>query len=303
MGNLKKALFFSLGLLIYAIGINIFGLKSHFWVYIIALAILVILFLLIATEATLTAYKSKKYELKSYNKWYIYLLLVVLWYFAVFLAEGISSMTRYKLFAVSSNSGNPNIFAGDYVLGDFSFYKYQEPTYGDLVIFSTPNGSYVYRIIGMPNDTLSIENQLVKCTDFTFDVFQNFIVNNNCDSSKMDSIFNKLWYLNTFDSVPDEYLFKNEKRGCVAAMEYSGLGKQISLQNAQKYDFVQFWRGNFISGHSAIFLNWVDEKWKSNNNRKCKRNTTLIRNKYLKAVSTMTFKRLIQMGIILICHL
>jgi len=162
-GQLRKALFFSFGLLVYSISINLLGLKIYFWAYVTALIILVILLILIIAGATLTAYKSKKYELKSYNKWYIYLLSVAIWYFSVSMAESISSKSRYMISIVHSDSGLPTVFAGDYILGDYSFYNSQEPAYGDLVIFSMPNGEkHTYRIIGMPNDTLSIENQSVK---------------------------------------------------------------------------------------------------------------------------------------------
>ncbi|MDR0232054.1 MAG: signal peptidase I [Dysgonamonadaceae bacterium] len=165
-GQLKKALIFSLGTLTYSLGINILGLKIHFWIYVIALAVLVILRLFIAIEATVTANKSKEYELKSYNKWYVYLLSIVIWYFTVSMFERIASETQYIISIVRSNSGFPTVVAGDYILGDYGFYNSQEPTYGDLVILSMPNGErYIYRIIGMPNDTLSIENQLVKYND------------------------------------------------------------------------------------------------------------------------------------------
>lgn len=162
-GQIKKALLIFLGLLIYTMNINVFGFKGHFWIYVIAFIILVILRLLIAIEATITAYKSKEYELKSYNKWYIYLLSAVIGYFSVSMLEGYAGKSRYILSIVHSDAGFPTIFAGEYILGDYSFYNSQEPSYGDLVIILMPNGeSYIYRIIGMPNDTLSIENQLVK---------------------------------------------------------------------------------------------------------------------------------------------
>jgi len=161
-GQLKKALFFFFGILIYAIGINIFCI-AYFWVYVVAFIILVILWLCAVIEATLTAHKSKEYELKSYNKWYVYFLSVVIGYFAVYVGEDISKKTRYRLFKASSDTSYPNIFAGDRVLGDFGIYKHQEPTYGDLVVFLMPDGTNsVFRIVGMPNDTLSVENQLVK---------------------------------------------------------------------------------------------------------------------------------------------
>ncbi len=162
-GQLRKALIFSLGTLTYSIGINILGLKIHFWVYVIALAVLVILRLFIAIEGVVTANGSKEYELKSYNKWYVYLISIAVCYFTVSMLERIASETRYVMSIVQSDSGFPTVSAGDYILGDYSFYNYEEPTYGDLIIFSMPNGeNFIFRIIGMPNDTLSIENQLVK---------------------------------------------------------------------------------------------------------------------------------------------
>ncbi len=162
-GQLRKALFFSLGILLFSISISILDLKVYFWIYAIALAIVVILRLLIAIEAIITANRSKEYESKSYNKWYVYLLSVVIGYFAVSLLERIADETRYIISVVKSDSGFPTISLGDHILGDYGFYNSQEPAYGDLVIFSMPNGErYIYRIIGMPNDTLSVENQLVK---------------------------------------------------------------------------------------------------------------------------------------------
>jgi len=202
-GQLKKALFFSLGLLICVISINLFGLKNHFWVYVIALIVLVILLLLVAVEATVTAHKNKKYELKSYNKWYVYLLLVVIWYFAVSVLEHIASDTRYIISIVKSDSGFPTIFSGDYILGDYGFYNSQEPTYGDLVIFSMPDGGkYIYRVIGMPNDTLSVENQLVKYH------------NKDVSSKLISTLFYEKYEMEEFvDTLPNgvEYKFIRSK--------------------------------------------------------------------------------------------
>ena len=161
-GQLKKALFFFFGLLIYVICINLLGVKGQFLTYFAAFIILVILRLFFAIEATLIARKSKEYELKGYNKWYVYLLMIVLGYFVSSIVENITSNSRYILSIIHSDSGFPNVIIGDYVLGDYRIYNSQEPTYGDLVIFSTLNGeSYVYRVIGMPNDTLIVENQIV----------------------------------------------------------------------------------------------------------------------------------------------
>ena len=72
-GQLKKALLIFFGLLTYVICINVFGIKNNFWAFSTAIIILVILRLFFAIDATIVARKSKEYELKSYNKWYVYL--------------------------------------------------------------------------------------------------------------------------------------------------------------------------------------------------------------------------------------
>lgn len=161
-GQPRKTVIYSVGLLALPIGFSLLGLKSYLWAYAALIILLIVLRLAIAIEAALTAGRTKEYQFKDYNKWYIYLAIVPIWYLAVYTGEKISETTRYKSFRVSSDTGNPNLIAGDYVLGDFGFYNSKQPEYGDLIVFSIPNGgSQVFRIVGMPNDTLNIENQLV----------------------------------------------------------------------------------------------------------------------------------------------
>lgn len=161
-GQLRKSAIYSIGLLTLPIGFNLLGLKPYFWAYAALIILLIVLRLAIAIEATVAAGRTKEYQLKNYNKWYIYLAIVPIWYFAVYAGQSISETTRYKSFVVSSDAGNPNLIAGDYVLGDFDFYNSKQPEYGDLVVFSTNTGNYVYRVVGLPYDTLNIENNLVK---------------------------------------------------------------------------------------------------------------------------------------------
>jgi len=161
-GQLSKSVIYSIGLLTLPIGFNLLGLKPYFWAYAVLIILLIVLRLAIAIEAALTAGRTKDFQLKNYNKWYIYLAIVPIWYFSVYAGESVSQTTRYKSFRVSSDAGNPNLIEGDYVLGDFGFYNSKQPEYGDLIVFSIPNGgSQVFRIAGMPNDTLNLENQLV----------------------------------------------------------------------------------------------------------------------------------------------
>ena len=49
-----------------------------------------------------------------------------------------------------------------------------------------------------------------------------------------------------------------DKTLVVLAVENMGIGKAVSLEDAQPGDFVQLWREGG-SGHSVIFLKWIEE--------------------------------------------
>ncbi|HEV2293696.1 MAG TPA: hypothetical protein VGR35_07560 [Tepidisphaeraceae bacterium] len=47
------------------------------------------------------------------------------------------------------------------------------------------------------------------------------------------------------------------EKQCAVALGNLGIGKQVSADEAQAGDFLQFWRTK--SGHSVVFLNWVEK--------------------------------------------
>ncbi len=63
--------------------------------------------------------------------------------------------------------------------------------------------------------------------------------------------FQKEWYGATGDT---------RELTCTKAMTNFKLGRAIPFDEAQPGDFVQFWRGK--SGHSVVFLNWVEKDGK-----------------------------------------
>ena len=163
-GQIKKALFFHFGLLTYVIVVHLSGVMAHFWGYLAALIMLVLFVVFAIIDATLTAYKNKEYELKRYNKWYIYLLTIAVFHLAIPIIASITAdNSRYRLFEIVTPTGYPNLLVGDFVLADFGAFRHQEPTYGDLIVFSMPNSGnyYIFRLIGLPNDTLRINRQEV----------------------------------------------------------------------------------------------------------------------------------------------
>jgi len=92
------------------------------------------------------------------------------------------------------------------------------------------------------------------CSGFTFAVAMKVAKDRGLlESKSLKQIerFQREWF-----GVPDSTVEKQ----AVAAMENLGIGKEISADNVQSGDFVQFWRtsGN-SNGHSVVFLDWVIE--------------------------------------------
>lgn len=64
--------------------------------------------------------------------------------------------------------------------------------------------------------------------------------------------FQRTWYGTTRESAEEQ---------CAKAVGELGVGRKVSADEAKAGDFVQFWRSN-NTGHSAVFLGWIEEEGK-----------------------------------------
>lgn len=111
------------------------------------------------------------YELKSYNKWYVYLsFVIVLGIIRTFL--DLPTSTGIQTFNIPTPSMNPTMQPGDRVVASLNYYDKNPIQQGDIVIFNSPQGGvWTFRVIGMPNDSIEIKegkvninNQLIELT-------------------------------------------------------------------------------------------------------------------------------------------
>ena len=95
------------------------------------------------------------------------------------------------------------------------------------------------------------------CSGFTFAVVMRtakelgLLKDKSVDDVKK---FQKSWYGNSKDQDTRE-------RQCAVAVEELGIGKAVESKDAKPGDFCQLWR-NDKSGHSVVFLEWVEENGK-----------------------------------------
>jgi signal peptidase I len=137
-----------------------------------SLALMFAIFVYAVVDSGLLARKLRTYQLKEYNRWYLYLLLIVI--AAVYPTNFAHSIRSHVLqaFKVPSVSMSPGILPGDHILLNKAVYKTQAPQRGDVVIFTYPDDrrlNYVKRIAALPGDTVEIRENVLLVNDRPLD--------------------------------------------------------------------------------------------------------------------------------------
>lgn len=139
-------------------------------------------------DAVKNAKRLKNYILKPYNSWYYYLIIIIgivtiTWFYDYNAIIGVKSYT------IPTTSNEPTIKVGDKIVGDLKAFNDKKPNYGDIVIFQKKDSlnPWIYRIVGLPNDKLKIEN--------------NFLVINgkNCKTSFIKETKSDMYDVNEYE--------------------------------------------------------------------------------------------------------
>jgi signal peptidase I len=99
------------------------------------------------------------YRLKDYNRWYVYLLLLLTFVptsvaYALIVRDGF-----YQAFSMASASMRPTLQKRDRVLVDKRIYRTQPLQRGDVVTFINPNqrhARFIKRVVALPDDTIEM---------------------------------------------------------------------------------------------------------------------------------------------------
>jgi len=107
--------------------------------------------------------KDDHYQLKSYNKVYVYAALVFFsWYIINPLFSHVIKNNIVHAYRVVATSMSPTIFDGDHILVDELVYKFSCPHRGDVVVFKYPKNEtqfFIKRVIGLPGETILIHQK------------------------------------------------------------------------------------------------------------------------------------------------
>ena len=130
----------------------------HFFI----IAICVELFIIIDAIIIANKYKDS-YQTKPYNKWYVYLIVIVI------VQLGVVPMLKsfrndvIQAYIMPAESMAPTILRGDFIFIDMTAYSPKSPTRGDVIVFYSPEHrkKFAKRVIGMPGDTVEIRKKEV----------------------------------------------------------------------------------------------------------------------------------------------
>ncbi len=134
-----------------------------------SLLLLFVIFIYAVIDAGLLARRiGRGYQIKDYNRWYVYLLFIVV---GLSYPTNLASSIRENIlhaFRIPAQSMAPGILRGDRILLNKAVYKIKAPERGDVVVFMYPDDRrlyYIKRIVALPGDTIEIRGNRVLIND------------------------------------------------------------------------------------------------------------------------------------------
>lgn len=145
--------------------ISYFSLIRSFTFYLIFVLFTIYVYVFSIVHSIVLANRNHNYQLKSYNRVYIYLIWPIL-YFG--LAPLLPTNTSIKPFNIPTNSMENTLKAGDMIFADMDYYNNMEVKRNDIVIFDAPEpyGKFmIKRAIAFEGEKISIVNGKIFIND------------------------------------------------------------------------------------------------------------------------------------------
>ena len=155
-GQPRKGLVFIVIDLLVPVAFGLTGILNNLngLVTLVVFAIIFIIYRM--ADGFIQAKKLVNYELKSYNKWYLYLSFVIVTGIVRTFLD-LPASTGIQTFKIPTPSMNPTMQPGDRVVASLNYYDNNPIQQGDIVVFNSPQGGiWTFRVIGLPKDSIEI---------------------------------------------------------------------------------------------------------------------------------------------------
>jgi len=171
--QILKGIFFFLVSFLIPIILALAGFQSHFYGLAFIVLLSICLWLFIIGEAFFSARRREEVVLKRYNKWYVYLLIILLMIGSLVIPRDIvvnvaNETLRFRAYRMLTGSMEPTLSVGDYIIADFKYFKKNELRGGDLAILQYPKDPtklFVKRVIALEGEKIDIKDKQVYVND------------------------------------------------------------------------------------------------------------------------------------------
>lgn len=163
---IKGVIFYFVPLLILSL-LALSGVTRHFYGLLALLGFAIGAYLFIIGEAFFVATRKKEILLKSYNKWFYYLLFAVVAIGVNMITEDILKIDPFggiKSYKIPSGAMIPTILIGDRIIVDLKYYADHNPQKGDIIVFKypeNPSKDFIKRIVAAENDIIESKNKII----------------------------------------------------------------------------------------------------------------------------------------------
>jgi signal peptidase I len=160
-GQIIKGILFFLFSILVPVLFGIFRAANTFYGFAILVTIELFFRIYVLIDGVVVAKRLKNFVPKPYNTWY-YHLLIVLGVIVIFWFYDTRAVIGVQTNIIPSPANEPTIQIGDRVITDLHAYDNQQPSYGDIIVYTNDKGiQYGFRVAGLPNDTIDIEQHIV----------------------------------------------------------------------------------------------------------------------------------------------
>lgn len=169
-GQMLKGIIFFLATFLLIILLSYTGLQFDFYGFMAIILISLIFWLCIVLEAFFAAVKIKDIQLKAYNRWFVYLLLVFLSVGIDFVSSDflMTDVLHIKGYKISTESMHPTLQKGESIMINTKHHRAKTLQRGDLVVYKSPGDSskdLVGRVVGLEGEKVEIINKRVLIND------------------------------------------------------------------------------------------------------------------------------------------
>ena len=163
-GQIKKGIIFFCADFLLPILLFLIGIQRQFPGLVALVLFMICLWVFIIGEAFFTALKKKEVVLKPYNKWYVYILIILLisGTYMIPSRDIAYKVFRFSPFKIATGAMEPALETGDSLIADLKYFKKNKIQRGDLVVFKFPEDS--------SKDFVKESSKLISCRTLNLSV-------------------------------------------------------------------------------------------------------------------------------------